>query len=120
MPAKLGLLILVAALTGAGVLVIRQQRLVAMHEMARSVQRSAELDRKLWRVRGEIAARITPGKVRKMVSGLGDLSPIEMYWSPPAVSEQLKAPELIGEKRGGETARPIVRGRTGGGLAHAR
>lgn len=96
---KLAFLILVAAGTAAGVLAIRQQRLVAMHNMARSVERSAELDRKLWHVRADIAERITPGRVRAMVEGdegLGDLGPIPIYWNPPAVGEQLKEPALLG------------------------
>lgn len=94
---KIGFLIVVGACTAAGVLAIRQQRLVAMHDMARSVERSAELDRKLWRVRADIAASITPGKVRTMVDSLGDLKPIPIYWNPPSVSEQLKEPGFIGE-----------------------
>jgi hypothetical protein len=101
---KICLLILVGACTAAGVLAIRQQRLVAMHDMARSVERSAELDRKLWRVRADIAASITPGKVRTMVGSLGELKPIPIYWNPPPVSEQLKDPALIGEGNGGGAA----------------
>ncbi|MFM9959144.1 MAG: hypothetical protein ACKVZJ_13860 [Phycisphaerales bacterium] len=96
---KLALLILVAACTAAGVLAIRQQRLVAMHDMARSVERSAELDRKLWRIRADIAELITPGRVRTMVEGdegLGDLGPIPIYWNPPSVDEQMKDPTLLG------------------------
>lgn len=94
---KIGFLIVVGACTAAGVLAIRQQRLVAMHDMARSVERSAELDRKLWRVRADIAASITPTKVRSMVDTLGDFKPIPIYWNPPSVSEQLKDPGFIGE-----------------------
>lgn len=101
---KISLLILVGTCTAAGVLAIRQQRLVAMHGMARSVERSAELDRKLWRVRADIAASITPGKVRTMVGSLGDLNPIPIYWNPPPVSEQLKDPALIGAGNGGGSA----------------
>lgn len=96
---KLALLILVAAATAASVLAIRQQRLVAMHEMARSVERSAEMDRKLWRVRADIAERITPGRIRDALegdAGLGELAPIPIYWNPPAVEEQLKDPTLLG------------------------
>lgn len=97
MLAKLGTLVVVGALTAAGILVIRQQRLVAMHEMARSVERSAEMDRKLWRVRADIAARITPANVRTMLAGMGPLEPIPMYWCPPAATEQMKSPEAIGD-----------------------
>lgn len=102
---KIGFLIVVGACTAAGVLAIRQQRLVAMHDMARSVERSAELDRKLWKVRADIAASITPGKVRGMVGTLGDLEPIPIYWNPPSVDEQLKDPALIGQGTGGGAAR---------------
>lgn len=102
---KIGFLIVVGASTAAGVLAIRQQRLVAMHDMARSVERSAELDRKLWKVRADIAANITPAKVRGMVESLGDLEPIPIYWNPPSVGEQLKDPALIGQGTGGGAAR---------------
>lgn len=101
MMAKLGILILTAALTATGVLVVRQQRLMAVHEMAVSIQRSADLDRKLWRLRGQIAAQISPKKVRTAVSVLGDLNPIPLYWCPPDVSEQFDPPTFIGDNSNG-------------------
>lgn len=108
---KLSALVLAAALSAAAVLVIRQQRLMAMHDMAKSVERSAELDRKLWRVRADIAGKITPGKVRAMVADLGPLEPIPMYWCPPTASEQMKDPLLIGDD--GRAKEPIKPGRKG-------
>lgn len=105
MLAKLSLFILVAACTAAGVLVIRQQRLASMHDMARSVERSAELDRKLWQVRANLAERVTPSRVRGMVDTLGPLQPIPLYWCPPLITEQLKAPQLVGDGSGANPSR---------------
>lgn len=112
MLAKLSLFILVGACTAAGVLVIRQQRLVAMHDVARSVERSAELDRKLWQVRADLAQRITPSRVRGMVDTLGPMQPIPLYWCPPSVTEQLKEPQLIGDGPGPAATKKSTKAKT--------
>lgn len=80
---------MVLALTAASLLVVRQQRLTAVREMADAAQRAAEFDRKLWRVRVEIARRVTPQKIRDVLEGFGPMSPIPVIWhdAPPARAE---------------------------------
>lgn len=90
MVSKLAFLILSAAVAAAGLLVVRQQRLQAVHDMAQSVMRAHEDERALWRLRIEIANLITPGNVAVMAQPLGPMSPIPMLWcvapAPPSIA----------------------------------
>jgi hypothetical protein len=66
--AKLAVVILTIGAVAATLLAARQQRLYAVHESAESMRRISEHDRTLWRLRGEIAERVTPGKVRRLAT----------------------------------------------------
>lgn len=72
--AKLALIILTIGAVAATLLAARQQRLYAVHESAEAMRRIAEHDRTLWRLRGEIADRVTPDKVKKMADHFGPLA----------------------------------------------
>lgn len=82
MRAKVMALILCGALTAAALLVVRQQRLQAVYEMTRALDRAAEDDRALWKLRLEISKQITPSRVREMADSLGPLRPIPRRVSP--------------------------------------
>ena len=91
MRAKLILLIVSGGLTAAALLVVRQQRLQAVYEMTRALDRAAENDQKLWKLRVEIARQITPERVERMAEGLGDLHPIPLEICEPAPSAPMPA-----------------------------
>lgn len=71
--AKLAAVILTIGAVAATLLAARQQRLYAVHESAEAMRRVGEHDRTLWRLRGEIAGRVTPGKVRRLADHFGPL-----------------------------------------------
>jgi len=93
---KVAMLVLVGALMAASLLVVRQQRLHAVREMAEAAERAARFDRTLWRVRVEIARRITPEGVHDMATSVGPLKPIPTPWSEPvlASAEVSSAPQV--------------------------
>lgn len=72
--AKLSVIILTIGAVAATLLAARQQRLYAVHESAQSMRRIVEHDRTLWRLRGEIAGRVTPGKVRQLADRFGPMA----------------------------------------------
>jgi hypothetical protein len=72
--AKLAVIILTIGAVAATLLAARQQRLYAVHESAEAMRRIAEHDRTLWRLRGEIADRVTPDNVKKMADRFGPLA----------------------------------------------
>ncbi len=86
MVGKVAMLVLVGALMAASLLVVRQQRLHAVREMAEAAERAARFDRTLWRVRVEIARRITPEGVHQMAADMGPLLPIPTPWSDPVLA----------------------------------
>lgn len=94
MVAKLAMLILVMALTAASLLVVRQQRLQAVREMADAAERAATFDRTLWRVRVDIARRVTPTEVAEMARTMGPMQPIPVPWGLPslAMNPQTRTP----------------------------
>ncbi len=76
--AKLAVLILSIGVVACVLLTVRQLRLQAVHEMAEVQRRVAERDRTLWRLRVEIASRLTPDRVEQMVQALGPLESIDL------------------------------------------
>lgn len=82
MRAKLMLLIASGAAVSVGLLVVRQQRLQAVYEMTRALERSEEHDRSLWQVRADIAEAVRPETVRQMMLALGPMSPIPRHLAP--------------------------------------
>lgn len=96
MLAKIAALILVSAAAAAGLLSVRQQRLEAVHEMSAAVRRAEALDRQLWRVRIDLARRITPERVHELAQQLGPLEPVPLEWCPPADGDDAP-PAWLGE-----------------------
>ncbi len=98
MLAKLIVVVVLAAGTSAALLSVRQQRLEAVHEMAAAVERAAEIDRKLWTVRLEIARLSSPARVERLVA-MSELGP----WVPiPVLSRDAV---VLGD--GGEVVRML-------------
>lgn len=94
MRAKLMLLVVSGGLIAAGLLVVRQQRLQAVYQMTRALDRSAADDRRLWVVRSDIAARTTPERVAVMAKALGPTRaiPQEICLDPPGATAVAAAP----------------------------
>lgn len=80
---KLAALILIGASAGASLLVVRQQRLQAVHEMTRAAERMIEMERALWRLRTEVASRVTPQRIEADFSDDIAMEPIPLEWCPP-------------------------------------
>lgn len=93
---KLCALIVAVAGCSTALLTVRQQRLEAAHEMARSVQRAQDLEEQLWRIRAVVAERVTPSRVRVMAASLGGLVPIVPHWCEP--DEMLDADAMARER----------------------
>jgi len=70
---KVFISVLGIGLTAAALLALRQQRLWAVHESAAVQRRIAEHDRLLWKLRGDIAAQVTPDRVRELSARLGPM-----------------------------------------------
>jgi hypothetical protein len=68
---KLFIIIVVVGALACALLVIRQQRIEAAHEMSLIHQRLSESERTLWQLRGQIAAACRPDEVRRMVDRQG-------------------------------------------------
>ena len=76
MLAKLCALILSIGVVACGLLAIRQMRVLAAHDMADVQKRIAKHDRELWKLRAEVARRVTPEQVRELAAKFGPLTPI--------------------------------------------
>lgn len=59
-----------------GLLVVRQQRLQAMYEMTRSLERAAADEAMLLRLRAKIAEATRPEEIHRMAASLGPMIPI--------------------------------------------
>jgi len=73
---KLCVLILSFGVVACGLLANRQMRVLAAHDMADVQKRIARHDRELWKLRAEVARRVTPEKVRELAAQFGPLAPI--------------------------------------------
>lgn len=81
MLAKLVTIVLALALTAASLLAVRQQRLQAVSEMATAIERGAALDRQTWRARVEIAQRVSPEALARVLSERHEeMEPIRVRW----------------------------------------
>ncbi len=96
---KAMILIASGAAVSVGLLVVRQQRLQAVYEMTRSLERGTVHDRDLWMLRAQIAESIRPEHVIKMAAALGPMNPIPREICVPAP----------GLKRPTEKERPLTR-----------
>ncbi len=86
MLAKLCIVIMAVTLTAASMLTVRQQRLDAVYDMARSLERAAAHDRQLQEVRIDIARMVTPESVLQMAGRVGPFEPIPLEWCDPLPS----------------------------------
>lgn len=96
MLAKLVVLIVSVASLSASMLVVRQQRLEAVGEMADTLRRSERADRELWRLRVDIAERLSPEELNEAIRAtLGPMEPILIddceRWCPPGLGDTLEA-----------------------------
>ncbi len=80
MVAKLLAIVLTLALTAAGLLAIRQQRLQAVSEMAAAIERASTLERQTWKIRAEIASRVAPHALKNLIGPLGEVDPLCVGW----------------------------------------
>jgi len=67
---KLLVIIVAMGLTAMGLLIVRQQRIDAAHEIARTHEQIREHERALWRIRSEIARRCRPDEIRRLIESL--------------------------------------------------
>lgn len=74
--AKLAALIVSIGIVACILLGIRQSRILAAAETAQTQRRVAEHDRTLWRLRLEIASRVTPERVEGEAVAFGMLKPL--------------------------------------------
>lgn len=73
---KAALVIVSLGACGCTLLALRQSRLQAAHELAEAQLRIRHHDEQLWRLRSEIAARVTPASVQLMAEDLGPMHPL--------------------------------------------
>jgi hypothetical protein len=105
--AKLLLIILTIIVTAAVLMITRQQRIDAMHEMSGLHQRLVEQEASLWILRSRIADRSRPQQVREAVKRLGgEWMPIPnkpVQGAPPAGGDfaSQRNPERIDGRTGG-------------------
>jgi len=96
--AKLAVMVTVAALTAAWLLSVRQQRIMAAHDLISAHRRMAENERTLWRLRVEIANLLTPDRIEQIAGAVGPMQPITPGRVPPGMGDPDKAlagtPEL--------------------------
>lgn len=92
--AKIVVLILSLGMLAAALLANRQQRIQAAHDLALAQKRLVEHDRTLWRLRLEIASRITPAQIEIAGRRYGDLQPLRSERFHDMVRQELDAAEL--------------------------
>lgn len=84
MVAKVAAVILAIGVCACILLAARQLRTQAAHELAEARLRVMQRDNELWRLRSQIAARVTPQRVQQMAAGLTPLKPIGIEPPQPA------------------------------------
>ncbi len=90
--AKGAVTILAIGATACMLLTLRQQRLNAVHEIAILQRRLSEHDRTFLKLRTEIAARITPDRIRELSGHFGHMVPIGLqHWWAAVEAERLAA-----------------------------
>lgn len=103
---KLCMLILAVGVTACALLVLRQQRLDAVHELAVAQGRIAQHDRDLYELRTRIATRVTPTQVEALAVKVGQLEPIRHV-----VPQRPGTPEPTAIVRADPARRPSLPGR---------
>lgn len=89
MVAKLAAVVVAVALTAGALLAVRQQRIMAAHDLIRSHARLVESERTLWRLRVQIGEHLSPDRVEQMATGLGPLRPIAPGFGTTSMDEML-------------------------------
>jgi hypothetical protein len=84
MRGKAMLLIASGAAAAVGLLVVRQQRLQAVYEMTRALERASEHENAVLRIRAQIAEATRPEHLVRMASSLGPMIPIPRELCPSA------------------------------------
>ncbi|MBX3379729.1 MAG: hypothetical protein KF805_06515 [Phycisphaeraceae bacterium] len=83
---KLGLVVLSIGLCALSMLVMRQARLQAAHEVTQTQLRIQRADEKLWKMRADIAGLSNPVRIRQLAGNLGPMhaliNPVELSASP--------------------------------------
>ena len=102
MLAKAALVIVVMAVTAAGVLSVRQQRLQAVHDTARSIEQATQLDRRWWSLRLELASRLDPAALEATLvaveAELGGFESLPSDWwdaLPADVAREVRLRHLV-------------------------
>lgn len=104
--AKLALLVLSIGACACVLLATRQLRIETANDLADARLRLMQRDNELWRVRAQIAARVTPERVREMASAVGEMQPIVAGLYPdPADQESIHAAVTEGAGSGPEGRR---------------
>lgn len=80
--AKCAVTILSLAAVSAGLLTLRQSRLVVAHDLAGVQLRVKAMDEELWRLRSQIASRVTPERIGALVSDVAQLHPLVLPPEP--------------------------------------
>lgn len=95
--ARLITLILSIGFAACVLLTLRQHRLQAAHELAEVARRIDEHDRVLWRLRVEVAGRVTPQRVYQLARMLGPLAPIEIdrWEGTPRIEVAAGEPHIV-------------------------
>lgn len=104
--AKLVVLILSMGLVACTLLTARQLRTQAAHELAEAHLRGLQRDNDLWRLRAQIAQRVSPDNVKRMALSLQDFKPMASGLPAPVTPPP-------------QTPPPPARPRTRGPLAGA-
>ncbi|HYD00322.1 MAG TPA: hypothetical protein VEB22_03780 [Phycisphaerales bacterium] len=97
--AKLCVLIISAGLLACTLLALRQQRIEAVHQMAKVNLRIMEADRGLARLRTEIAANLEPKRIEELASKLGTLRAIELAPTRPGTMPAGRQPAFAHNTR---------------------
>lgn len=83
---KLGLVVLSLGVCALSMLVLRQARLQAAHEVTQTQLRIQRADEKLWKMRADIAGLSNPVRIRQLAGNLGPMhaliNPVEERASP--------------------------------------
>lgn len=74
--AKIVVVIVSLGLCAAALLSLRQMRTQAAHELAEARLRVLQRDNELWRLRAQIAERVTPERIQELAAKLRPLKPV--------------------------------------------
>jgi hypothetical protein len=74
--AKLAVMVGATALTAAWLLSVRQQRIMAAHDLIQAHRRTVQNEQALWRLRTDIANLLTPDRIEQIAGASGTMRPI--------------------------------------------